>query len=66
MNGGGRDDRKGRPYAEGGRAHYSNALPRGEGGPKGRVRNSGGNPKVNTNKQTSSQIEVQEEVFKFP
>ena len=30
------------------------SLPRGEGGPKGRVRNAGGNLKVSTNEQTSS------------
>ena len=41
------------------------SLPRGEGGPKGRVRNSGRNLKVSTNEQTSSQVEVQEEVFRF-
>ena len=44
--------------------HHS--LPRGEGGPKGRERNSGGNFKVSTNEQTASKVEAQEEVFRFP
>ena len=39
--------------------------PRGEGGPKGRVRNAGENPKVCTNEQTSFQVETQEEVCGF-
>ena len=39
--------------------------PGGEGGPKGRERNSGGNFKVSTNEQTFSKVEVQEEVFRF-
>ena len=47
-------------------AIFPNPLPRGEGGPKGRERNSGGNFKVSTNEQTFSEVEVQEEVFKFP
>ena len=33
--------------------------------PKGRERNSGGNPKVSTNEKTSSEVEAQEEVFRF-
>ena len=32
------------------------SLPRGEGGPKGRVRNSGRNPKVSTTQQTSTRV----------
>ena len=47
-------------------AIFPNPLPRGEGGPKGRVRNAGKNPNVCTNEQTSSEVEVQEEVLKFP
>ena len=55
----GRETRRGKPLAP----HHS--LPRGEGGPKGRVRNAGGKLKVSTNEQTSSKVEVQEEVFRF-
>ena len=47
-------------------AIFPNPLPRGEGGPKGRERNSGGELKVGTNGQTSTQAEAQEEVLKFP
>ena len=36
--------------------HRTNALPRGEGGPKGRERNSGDNPKVCTALQTSGKV----------
>ena len=32
------------------------ALPRGEGGPKGRVRNSGGNLQASTTQQTSNSV----------
>ena len=46
-------------------AAATNPLPRGEGGPQGRVRNSGGNLKVSRNEQTSSQAKAQEEVFRF-
>ena len=51
-----------------GRVEKNYPLPRGEGGPAkpGRERNSGRNPKVCTNEQTSSQAKVQEEVFRFP
>ena len=35
---------------------FRNSLPRGEGGPKGRVRNSGGNQKVSTPYQTSTRV----------
>ena len=41
------------------------SLPRGEGGPKGRVRNAGANLEVSTNKQTSTEADVQEEVLGF-
>ena len=42
-----------------------NPSPGGRVGPKGRVRNAGGKPKVSVNEQTSSQPEAQEEVFRF-
>ena len=44
---------------------FPNPLPRGEGGPKGRVRNAGANLEVSTNKQTSTEADVQEEVLGF-